>query len=74
MWKRLDKNELQIGMKVKIANQQAIGWGGKSLYTPKFAAGNNGIILRINKCSVTVDIGDGGNPIRCDFKDVGVEM
>ena len=43
----------------------------KSLYTPQFARGQKGKVVRINKQSITVDIQDGGTPVRVDFKDCG---
>lgn len=68
-WKRLKKEEImKIGMKIRIADLQHMINGG---ITPQFSAGCNGIILRLNRKTVTVDIFD-GKPIRCAYKDIGI--
>jgi hypothetical protein len=68
-WKRLNKDEIQPGMEIYIANQHMMGC---SIYTPRFAAGQKGIVLRKNECTVTVDILDGAKPVRCNYNDIGI--
>ena len=68
-WIQLQKEVHTAGRNVVIRLQGK--YGSKPIYTPRWASGFQGVIVRRNKNTITVDVLDGGKNIRIDPDDCG---